>query len=176
MNNRQKKAWEDWRVLHRAYARQVSRAAQGIANTDENASECALAIVAIASMLEAYSNFRSELEFDRPIVECLKKVPVPQRYLLYPRVAGAPHSYIVQWEGDSIHKEVKGIFTQRNNIAHANKTLSFKDCTPAKVAQLWDTCLDLLLRLETGPAGRIPASRHLDFEEEIDALRVKART
>src|SRR5262249_46608223 len=41
--------------------------------------------------------------------------------------------------------------------------------------QPWNACLDMLVKLETGPGGRIPENRHKDYVREIDAMRIGAR-
>ena len=168
-----KRKWNSWLLLSEAYVRQVRRAVDGSADADEHAADCALAIVAMAFMLEAYANLHTEVVFSAAIVKRMTKLPVYRRYKLRPRLGGACLDHCEAWESDPIHEKIRGIFIKRNKIAHGNLSeLSPAEYAPSQVRTLWNTCLDLLVKLETGPGSRIPPSRYSDFEQDVDSMRV----
>jgi len=171
--------WNNWILTLNACHRQVERA---LAITEpEEAGECGLAIVATATMLEAYVNFHITEEYygDRliaePLIEPIRNMSAAQRYRLLPRLAGRSADVLARYEALPIHATIGEVFTRRNRFVHGNlDKWEPSSVTPAEVARLWNAALEALIALETVGEFRIPPSRFEDYADEVHALRVAA--
>lgn len=170
------KHFANWTLLFDAGCRQIRRAVSRPSAADGSAAECALAIVSNAIVMEAYANRHAQELLPDNFAQVFVKLTVPQRYKMYPRLVGRVNRDPAEWERDSIHEELKKLFSIRNKLVHGNiYKMDMKACEPSTAARLWNASLDGIIKLETLWLDRIPPSRHNDFKQEVRAYKVASQ-
>jgi hypothetical protein len=173
--------WENWLSTLRVCHRQVQRALD--APEADRDGECGLAVVATATMLEAYVNLHSTGQFadgahliPQHLLAPYGRLTAQQRYQLLPRFTGRVEvEKLAAYERHEIHETIGNLITLRNNFVHGNLHKWVPAAIGRKhVAASWNAALEVLLVLETHGQFRIPASRIVEYEAELAALKVSA--
>lgn len=174
-----RRKWENWGHTLDVCRTQVTRAVQ--AGEAGPPGECGLAIVAIATMLEAYINFWTDERFswDEDIIPehlrpTFKSLPVKDRYRLLMRFHGrSTGSKVLAFEHHEVHKTVEVVFNLRNKFVHGNLgKWAATELNSEFVRQLWNGAMDVLEAIETLGEFRIPQSRLEEYRAEIAQHRI----
>jgi hypothetical protein len=173
--------WTNWLSTAAVCHRQVKRALT--AASKEREGECGLAVVATATMLEAYVNLHATSEFadgqrliSEHLLEPYRKLSAKHRFQLLPRFAGRlDPSKVAAYEAHEVHKTIQRVFALRNQFVHGNlEEWNPVAVTTSEVAKLWNGALEMLLVLETFGEFRIPKSRLAQYEAELAMMEVTA--
>ena len=178
MANATENRWKNWFVWSRVFHEQVKQTVSLSEESDPykeaiRKGKNGLAIVSTAFFLEAYANAFTDFHVLEHLRDVFSELSVPKRIRLFPRFSGNTQEISSIWENKPIHKEISGLFTLRNQIAHVKlDKLNTQNNTSNLVKKHWNMALDLIFELETDFLFRIPKSSHSDFKKEIDALRI----
>jgi hypothetical protein len=173
--------WTNWLSAIAVCHRQVQRALS--AASKEREGECGLAVVATATMLEAYVNLHATSEFangqkliPEHLLEPYRRLSAKHRFQLLPRFAGRlDPARVALYEDHAIHATIQRVFSLRNQFVHGNlDEWNPVVVTTSEVAKLWNGALEMLLVLETFGEFRIPKSRLAQYEAELATMKVTA--
>jgi uncharacterized protein YeeX (DUF496 family) len=146
------------------------------ASSETRAGECGLAIVAIATWLEATVNQRVLNDLSRDMKEVASEIrEAAKRMRLIPRLSGWVSKEKCEiFEKDPIHETIREIFEMRNKFVHGLVTKWDPGrATAERVVKMWNSVLDYwLLLVRLGGFSRIPSSRIADFESEVRKYRI----